>query len=372
MRMKGRGDMISWRVRFAALGTALLTSVIGISGCGTGGGAPAAPKEAAKSGTSAQTSPLTAAKDSAGSAAGVKKLDFAYILPATLPSGEAFQWMAEEVTKRSDGQLEMTFHGGTLSTKELEIIDGVKSGNIALGSPSGAASSVFPELGVLLVPYLIRDYDHAYKIFNGDIGEQLDQEIQQKHNLKVLFFYDYGFRHFWNNTRPITTPEDMRGLKLRVQQGKVFADTVNGLGASAVPMAWGEVFPAVQQGVVDGADLPVVNIHALKAYEVAKYASLTGHNYGPTLVVMNSDVWKGLTPDQQQLIQDVGLEAQQRVRQATESVDSLEGAKQLLEPTGMTVNQADIAAFRRVAEVEIWPKYRDQYSELWDRIINTQ
>lgn len=361
------------RIRLATLTTAILASVVGISACATGAGAPAAPKETAKTSAPAQASPQAqaASKDSASTAA-PKKLDFAYILPATLPSGEAFQWMSDEVTKRSNGQLEMTYHGGTLSTKELEIIDGVKSGNIALGSPSGAASSVFPELGVFLVPYLVRDYDHAYKMFNGDIGKQLDQQIQEKHNLKVLFFYDYGFRHFWNNTRPITKPEDMKGLKLRVQQGKVFADTVNGLGASAVPMPWGEVFPAVQQGVVDGADLPVVNIHALKAYEVAKYASLTGHNYGPTLVVMNLDIWKSLTPEQQKLIQDVGMEAQQRVRQATESVDSLDGAKKLLEPTGMQVNEADTAAFRKVAETEIWPKYKDQYPELWDKIINTQ
>ena len=279
--------------------------------------------------------------------------------------------MAEEVTRRSNGQLEMTFHGGTLSTKELEIIDGVKAGNIALGSPSGAASSVFPEMSVFLTPYLVRDYDHAYKLFNGEVGRQLAQDIENKHKVKVLFFYDYGFRHFWNTKRPITKPEDIKGLKLRVQQGKVFADTVNGLGASAVPMAWGEVFPGVQQGVVDGADLPVVNINALKVYEVAKYASLTYHNYGPTLIVMNLDIWKSLTPDQQQLLTDVGMEAQQRVRQATESVDTLEEAKKLLEPKGMQVNEADVPAFRKAAQEQVWPQYQQQFGDLWDKILTT-
>ena len=213
----------------------------------------------------------------------------------------------------------MIFHGGTLLSKELEIMDAVRSGNIAMGTPVGAASTVFPEFGVFLTPYLVRDYNHAYTMFNGDIGKSFDEPFQKKYKLKVIFYYDFGFRHFWNNASRIATPADLRGLKMRVQQGRVFADTVNGLGASAVPMPWGEVISAAQQGVIDGADLPVVNINALKVYEVSKFVSLTFHNYGPTMVVMNLDFWKSLPPDQQKLIMDVGLEAQKKIREVTES-----------------------------------------------------
>ena len=156
-------------------------------------------------------------------------------------------------------------------------------------------------------------------MFNGEIGKDLDETFQKKYKLKVLFFYDYGFRHFWNNKRPINTPADLKGLKMRVQQGRVFADTVNGLGASAVPMPWGEVIPAAQQGVIDGADLPIVNINALKVYEVSKYASMTFHNYGPTVVVMNLDIWRGLTPEQQKLFLEVDREAQKKIRELTET-----------------------------------------------------
>src|SRR4030081_712649 len=105
-------------------------------------------------------------------------------------------------------------------------------------------------------------------------------------------------------------------MKTGVQPATFCADTVNGLGASAVPMPWGEVIPAAQQGVIDGADLPVVNINALKVYEVSKEASLTYHNYGPTVVVMNLEIWKSLPPDQQKLIMDVGMEAQRKIREA--------------------------------------------------------
>jgi len=266
----------------------------------------------------------------------------------------------------------MQFYGATLLSKELEIMNAVKAGNIAIGGPAGAAATVFPEMGVFLVPYLVRSYDQAYRMFNGAIGDQLDAQFQQKYGLKVLCFFDYGFRHFWNSKRPIVEPKDLRGMKMRVQQAKVFADTINGLGANAVPMAWGEVIPAAQQGVIDGADLPIVNILALKAYEVSKYCSMTFHNYGPTVNVINLGIWNGLTKDEQKLLLDVSREAQARIRHDTESVDSLAKAKELLEPKGMAVNAANVDAFRKVAEEKVWPAYQKQYSEMWEQIVKTQ
>ena len=266
----------------------------------------------------------------------------------------------------------MQFYGSTLLTKELEIMNAVKSGNIAIGNPAGAAATVFPEMGVFLVPYLVRSYDQAYRMFNGAVGDRLDAQFQEKYKLKVLCFFDYGFRHFWNSKHPIVEPKDLRGMKIRVQLAKVFADTINGLGGNAVPMPWGEVIPAAQQGVIDGADLPIVNILALKAYEVSKYASLTYHNYGPTVNVINLEIWNGLPKDQQKLLLNVSREAQAKIREATESVDNLAKAKELLEPKGMTVNAADVDAFRRVAEEKIWPDYRKQYPEMWDEITKTQ
>src|SRR5882724_8164960 len=300
---------------------------------------------------------------------GAKKLDFPHITAPPESSAVAFKWMCEELTKRSGGSLNVVFHGATLLTKELEVMDAVKSGNVAFGNPGGAACTVFPEMCVFLTPYLVRDYEHAYAMFNGEIGKKLDETFQQKYKVKIVYFYDYGFRHFWNNRKPINTPADLKGLKMRVQQGRVFADTVNGLGASAVPMAWGEVIPAAQQGVIDGADLPIYNINALKVYEVSKYVSMTFHNYGPTLLVMNLDVWKSFTTEQQQLVLEVGRETQKKIRELTESVDNLAKAKEILEVKGMKVNAADVASFRKVAEDKIWPPYKQQYGELWDKIV---
>jgi tripartite ATP-independent transporter DctP family solute receptor len=313
---------------------------------------------------------LAAGRAPAFAQTAAKKLVYAHIVAAPESGAMALAWMAEEVTKRSKGALDMQFHGGTLLSKELEIMNAVKAGNIAAGGPAGAAATVFPEMAVFLVPYLVKSYDQAYRMFNGKIGDQLDAEFQDKYKLKVLFFYDYGFRHFWNNKRPISTPRDLRGLRLRVQQAKVFGDTINGLGGNAVPLPWGEVIPAAQQGVIDGADLPIVNILALKVYEVSKYCSLTFHNYGPTVSVMNLAVWNGLSKDEQKLLLDVAREAQERVRQDTESVDNLAKAKELLEPKGMTVNAGDVDAFRKVAQEKIWPAYEKQFGAMWELVAN--
>jgi tripartite ATP-independent transporter DctP family solute receptor len=298
-----------------------------------------------------------------------KKLVFAHVTAEPESSAVAFAAMAKEVTESSKGELVMEFHGGTLLTKELEIMNAVKAGNIAMGDPGGAAATVFPEMGVFLVPYLIASYDQAYKLFNGATGDRLDKQFQDKYKLKVLFFYDYGFRHFWNSKRPIAEPKDLRGLKMRVQQAKVFADTINGLGGVAVPMAWGEVIPAAQQGVIDGADLPIVNILALKAYEVSKYCSMTYHNYGPTAAVINLEIWNGLSEPQRKLIADASRIAQAKVRQLTESVDNFDKAKELLEAKGMTVNTANVEAFRKLAQEKVWPAYKQQFPELWEEIV---
>lgn len=300
-----------------------------------------------------------------------KKLVFAHVNAPPESAAVAFAWFAKEVTDRSKGELVVDFQGATLLTKELEIMNAVKAGNIAIGNPAGAAGTVFPEMSVFLVPYLISSYDQAYRLFNGDVGAKLDKTFQEKYGVKVLCFFDYGFRHFWNTRHAINEPRDLRGMKLRVQLAKVYADTVNGLGGVAVPMAWSEVITAAQQGVIDGADLPVVNMVPLKTYEVSKYFSLTYHNYGPTVNVMNLQVWNGLTPEQKKLVMDVSMQAQAMIRKATESVDALPAAKALLEPHGMVVNEADRAAFKKAAQAKIWPNYQKVNPELWDLIVAT-
>jgi len=301
-----------------------------------------------------------------------KKMQIAAVNPVPESGAIALEWLAKTLTERSKGELEVTYHGGTLLTKEIDIVNAVRAGNIAMGNPGGASATMFPEMGVFLVGYLVSSYQQAYTILNGKVGDDLDKLFQQKYGVKVLFYFDYGFRHIWNAKRPITVPKDLRGMKIRTQPSKVFADTVNSLGAVAVPLGWAEVITAAQQGVIDGADLPVVNMVPLKAYEVSKYYSMTGHNYGATLLAMNLQMWNDLRPEQRTLLQDTGREAQGIVRKVTESVDTLASAREQLESRGMTVNQPDPAPFIDAAKKKLWPQYEKQYSGLWEQIVVTK
>ena len=125
-----------------------------------------------------------------------KKLVFAHINAVPESAAVAFDWMAKELTARTNGALEMQFFGKTLIPQELEIMNAVKSGSIAMGSPAGAAATIFPEMGALLVPYLVKDYTSAYAMLNGQIGDKLSKQIEDNNKLKVLCYFDYGFRHF--------------------------------------------------------------------------------------------------------------------------------------------------------------------------------
>ena len=247
-------------------------------------------------------------------------------------------------------------------------MNAVKSGNIAMGSPAGAAATVFPEMGVFLVPYLVKDYAQAYAMLNGAIGDKLDKQFQDKYKLKVLCFFDYGFRHFWTSKKPIVEPKDLRGMKIRVQQAKMFGDTINGLGGNAVPMAWGEVISAAKQGVIDGGDLPIVNMKALKIYEVSKYCLDDLPQLRPDQRVMNLEIWNEPRPSAQEADARRRREAQEKIRELTELVDNFAEAKKVLEPNGMTVVEAKVEEFRKVAQQKIWPAYKSQYGALWDEI----
>ncbi|GEM_PF-250579 len=298
-----------------------------------------------------------------------QKMVIAHMNPLPESGSVSMDFLAKTLTERSKGELAVEFQGGTLLTKEIDVMNAVKAGNVAIGSPAGGAATLFPEMEAFMVSYLISNYQQAYSILNGKVGERLDKLFQEKYGVKVLYFYDYGFRHFWLNKMAITQPKDLRGIKLRVQPSKVFADCVNSLGAVAVPMQWNEVITASQQGVIDGADLPVVNMVPLKAYEVSKYFSMTYHNYGATLVGMNAGLWNKLRPEQQTMFMDASREAQAMVRKNTESVDTLEAAKKILEPHGMKVNAPDLGPFKAVAQQKLWPMYQQKYGALWDEIV---
>jgi len=177
-----------------------------------------------------------------------KKLVMAHLNAVPESAAVAFDWQAQEVRKRSGGELDMQFFGSTLLNKELEIMKRREVGQHRHRQSRRRRRHGVPRDGRVPGALPRAELRQAYKMFNGKIGDTLDKQFQEKYKLKTLCFFDYGFRHFWTSKKAIVEPKDLRGAKIRVQQAKVFGDTINGLGGNAVPMAWGEVISAAKVG----------------------------------------------------------------------------------------------------------------------------
>lgn len=309
----------------------------------------------------------------ASQAGKVMKLDFGDPVggPPTVPVRMGLDFFCNEVASRTNGQILIKYHPKTLVSNEAKAMDMCRTGAIAFTQPGAAMGSYLPVTQAFSLPFLYKDAKHFYSVANGPIGKEMEAEIEKKYNLKVVFWFDWGFRQFANKKRPIEKPEDLKGLKLRVLQGKVYADTVNAFGGSAVPMSWAETITAIQQGVVDGLDLGTANIVTYKVYEVIKYVSITNHVNTACAVFVNLDVWKQFTPEQQKIILEAGQEAAEFIRLYMRAKD-LSGESELRNK-GIKVTHPDLTPFREIAIKEVYPKYYDKVGkDKIDRILNAK
>lgn len=275
--------------------------------------------------------------------------------PPDSPLRMALEFFSAEVGKRTNGEITIKYHPQTIVTSETKAVEMCKAGALAFAGTGGGLGTIFPNTQPLALPYLLRDYIHYYAVVRGPIGKKMEEEIEKKHNLKMIIWADFGFRQFANTKRPLNSPDDFKGLKLRVMPSPPLADMVNALGASAVPISWAEAIPAVQQGVVDGLDLPIVNLITVKVYEICKYAAITNHYFGPNAVVANLKIWETLTKKQQEIILQVGREAGDKNRVIMEKTDA--NGKALLEQHGMQVTTPNLGPFREIAKAKVYPKY---------------
>ena len=156
----------------------------------------------------------------------------------------------------------------------------------------GALSTVVPEFSALGMPYLFQSTEHAWKVLDGPVGEELAKKTEAK-GMILLGIMDNGIRHTSNNKRPIAKPEDLEGIKLRTPPDTMTLDIFKSLGANPGPLAFSELYIALQQGVFDGQENPLMNIYSSKLHEVQKYISLTGHKYETTPVLASKMIWAG-------------------------------------------------------------------------------
>ena len=215
---------------------------------------------------------------------------------------------AELVAQKTGNRVKIDVYPSTQLGNERDMVEGLQLGTIDLVVTStGPLGGFVPKMFVVDLPFLFRDREHAYKVLDGPIGRELLQAFAAK-GIKGLAFWENGFRQITNNVRPIEKPEDLKGIKIRTMENKVHLAAFRAFGASPTPMAWSEVYTALQQKTIDGQENPMAIIYHQKIYEVQKYLALTGHFYSPTPLLMSLKVFNALPRDIQKIMLDTALE----------------------------------------------------------------
>ncbi|MGB9903903.1 MAG: TRAP transporter substrate-binding protein [Desulfotomaculales bacterium] len=264
------------------------------------------------------------------------QLKLATMTPASHTYNLGAQRFADLIKERTNGRIQITVYpDGQLGKGERELLEALQQGTVDLyvGS-TGPVGSFSPSMMIVDIPFLFRDYTHVDKVLDGPIGRQLLDDLE-KAGLKGLAFWENGFRNLTNSKKPVRTPEDAKGLKIRTMENQVHITAWKAAGVIPTPMAWSEVFGALQQKVVDGQENPVAVVYTSKLYEVQKYLSMTQHVYSPAPIIMSLKKWQGLSKEDQELF----LRTAQEVASWQRKQGRDEEKKMLaeLEQKGMTV-----------------------------------
>ena len=234
------------------------------------------------------------------------------------------------VEQRAPGRLKVDIYPSNQLGKEREQFEGVKLGTIEMAwIAEGPVAGFFPEIMVLGIPYLYTNEAVAFRSLDGPFGKALMEEMRRKTGVRCLGNGENGFRHFSTRNKPIKVVEDMKGLKIRVMEHPGYMAMVRGLGANPVPISWGEVYMALQQGVVDGWEAPVSLIESMKFFEVTKHLILDGHIYSFLPLLINDKFFLSLAPDLQRLLVDttkaaLAVQRGQNVRNVYNGIKSLQ------------------------------------------------
>jgi tripartite ATP-independent transporter DctP family solute receptor len=238
-----------------------------------------------------------------------KTLKLAHGLNTDHPVHKGMERMAELLSEKSGGKLTLEIYPSQQLGTERECLELLQIGSLDMTKVSSSVLENFaPRMKVLGLPYLFRDREHAYHVFDSEVGKELLLE-SQKFWLRGLTYFDAGQRSFYTKNRPINTPDDLKGLKIRVQESPVAMGLVSALGAAPTPISWGELYTALQQGIVDGAENNPPSFYTSHHYEVCKYYSLNEHTAVPDVLLISTHAWERLTPQEQQWLQEAADEA---------------------------------------------------------------
>ncbi|MFJ1301506.1 TRAP transporter substrate-binding protein [Pseudomonadota bacterium AL_CKDN230030165-1A_HGKHYDSX7] len=290
-------------------------------------------------------------------------LKMAYALSTSSHYGAGGDAFAKSIEASTGGKYKVQQFANSALGGEREVIEGLQIGTIDLAIVStGATLNFVPETGVFDIPFLLRDLPHARAVLDSKIGQDMLAKFPSR-GIVALAWGEQGFRHLTNNVRPVATPADAKGLKIRTTENPVHITAFRQIGILPTPMAWPEVATALQQGTIDGQENPLSVITSAKLSQMQKYLSLSGHVYGPALVLMSASTYGNLSADQKKAFDQAGKDSAQAMRAYVDNIEKT-GVEQL-KKEGMQVTEVDRAAFAAAVE----PAYPQYYKKFDQKLI---
>ena len=288
------------------------------------------------------------------------------------PHQVGFEKMSEILEKETNGRAKLEIFPSSQIASEEEAIEMVKLGVIgSTPASSGSLSRFVPEVDLFNLPLVFDNLDHFYEVLDGPIGDEITKKIEQKLDCIVLGWWFSGIRNTWNSEKPIYTPKDLEGMKIRVIGSSIVLDTFNAFGAQATNMSFGELYSAIQQGVLDGAECDHIDLLVEKFYEVTKYVSYTEHLYLSVALIFSNKQFKKLPEDVQMALLKAGQESIKTQRNAMES--KTREALIELQKKGLVFNTVDKRLFRDKVQV-VYAKNAERVGgmSLIDQIVSSK
>jgi tripartite ATP-independent transporter DctP family solute receptor len=271
-------------------------------------------------------------------------LRLAHSLDISHPVHKGMEYMAKRAHEISDGQLEIKIYPSSQLGSERECLEMLQIGSLAMTKVSSAVIQSFvPEYKALGMPYVFRDIDHYHKVVDGPIGKTI-LNAGTNYWLKGLVFYDAGSRSFYTIDKPVRKPSDLKGMKIRVMQSITSVKMVQAMGGSPTPISWGELYTALQNGVVDGAENNLPTFHTSHQYEVCEYYSMDKHASIPDVLLVSTHILEELTEQEKQWLYQAANESVKKQREYWQ--EAREKALQVIKDAGVEVIRPDLEPFR--------------------------
>ncbi len=298
----------------------------------------------------------------------VKSLKLAHGLNIDHPVHKGMVFMAERLWEKSQGKLKLEIYPSSQLGGERQCLELLQIGSLAMTKVSAAVMENFsPKIQVLGLPYMFRDRPHTYAVLDGEIGKEL-LEDSERYWLRGLAYFDAGYRSFYTKDRPVNSPDDLEGLKIRVMESAVAMNMVRRLGGSPTPISWGELYTALQQGIVDGAENNPPSFYTSRHYEICKYYSLNEHAAVPDILVIGKAAWEGLNAEEKEWLTEAAYEATIEQRKLWREAEDL--ALTEVQKAGVEIIRPDKAGFFDKTKAML-EAYRDQ-PELYELIQRIQ